>query len=442
MNRGDWEQISNSLAEIVEDELYAPTEDTIRHIPEGYSFAKDVVKQAVRKWIRAEEKSYLVTEKGDEIHIVRPEKTNLYIGPEGSACTVEVQVDYGRAGIDFLDALEIAMENGGTEGICGTVAVARDTISPSALEFWNDLIFGDKYIFRMVAEADFGDICDALTPELTSISDLKPAAASESIETYAELCETIYEIAGQHYVRGMYPDSSGDIGTTFEALLNIDENNIQESDLTFAELKTQRHGSMARQTMFSKAPPKSHRQLWKRELIKTVGYTDDKGRKALRTTITGDKYNSQGLRLEFNHQDERLEVHHRNEGFCFGWPFSTLESVFKSKMDGLVVVKADKKTHHGEQYFWYNQAEYFGEIDSGTFIENIENGTIKVDTRMYIKEDGSIRDRGTSFRVNNMSDLEHLYSTHRSILTQERAAELAGFENTPEKEQKTLPIAE
>lgn len=442
MHRGDWEQISNSLASIVEDELYAPTEETVRHIPRGHPFAKDVVKQAVRKWVRESNKSYLVTEKADEIHIVRPEETNLYIGPEGSACTVEIQSEYGTAGIDFLDALEIAIEQSGTDGICNTIAVARGTVSPSALSFWNDLVHRQKYIFRLVAESDFEDICEALTPELTSISDLKPASASDSIETYAELCETIYDIASQHYVRGMYPDSSGDIGTTFETLLNIDENNIQESDLTFAELKTQRHGSMARQTMFSKAPPSEHRRLWKRDLIQTVGYVDDKGRDALRTTITGDKYNSQGLTLKFNHDDKRLEVHHKKEGFCFGWPFSTLENVFSSKMDGLVVVKAVKKTYNEEQFFWYNQAEYFGEIDTGTFIENIENGTIKVDTRMYIKNDGSIRDRGTSFRVNNMSDLKHLYSVHRDILTKERASELAGLNNETEVEQTTLPLAE
>lgn len=424
MNRGDWEHISDSLSDIVQDELYAPTAEGIRTIPEVYPFAKRVVKQSVREWLRESENSYLLEENGDEIHIVRPNDTNLYIGPEGSACTVEIEFNLGDEGIDFVDAIRIGNSYAGTAGISDVLAVARGTASVSESSFWNQMIFREKYILRQVSDYDFETICDSLTPTLTSISDQKPACASDSIETYAELCDAIYDIASKHYVPGMYPDSSGDIGTTFETLLNIDENNIQESDLQFAELKTQRHGSSARQTLFSKAPPKEHRKLWKHDLVETLGYTDDKGRTALRTTITGETPNSQSLYLECNETQERLEVHHTEYGFCFGWPFSCLERVFESKLNGLVIVKADKQTYDGDQFFWYNTAEYLGEVDSGAFIEQIRNGTIKIDTRMYIQEDGSIRNRGTSFRVNNIRDLEHLYSTHRSILSKDRAKEL------------------
>lgn len=424
MNRGDWEQISNSLSEIVRDELYAPTAEGIRTIPEVYPFAKRVVKQSARKWLRDSENSYLLEENGDEIHIVRPNNTNLYIGPEGSACTVEIEFNLGDAGIDFVDAIRIGNSYAGTAGISNVLAVARDNASVSEVSFWEQTIFREQYILKQVSNYNFEDICTALTPTLTSISDQKPACASESIETYAELCDAIYDIASKHYVSGMYPESSGDIGTTFETLLNIDENNIQESDLQFAELKTQRHGSSARQTLFSKAPPETHRNLWKHDLVEKLGYTDEKGRQALRTTITGENPNSQGLYLECNETEERLEVHHTDYGFCFGWPFSCLERVFESKLNGLVIVKAEKKSYEGDQFFWYNTAEYLGEVDSGAFIEHIRNGTIKIDTRMYIQSDGSIRNRGTSFRVNNIRDLEHLYSTHRSILTQERAKEL------------------
>lgn len=424
MKRGDWEQISQSLSSIVKDELYAPTATGMRTLPDVYPFAKRVVKQSVREWLRSSNNSYLLEESDDEIHIVRPNDTNLYIGPEGSACTVEIEFNLGDDGIDFVDAIRIGNAYAGTAGIGDVLSVARDNSSVSDVGFWSQMIFREKYILRQVSDADFESVCTALTPTLTSISDQKPACASDSIESYAELCDAIYDIASQHYVAGMYPESSGDIGTTFETLLNIDENNIQESDLEFAELKTQRHGSSARQTLFSKAPPENHRRLWKHDLVNELGYTDDKGRKALRTTIKGSSPNSQGLFLEINEQEQRLEVHHENFGYCFGWPFSHLERVFESKLNGLVIVKAEKKTHNGEQYFWYNTADYMGEVDSGAFIENIRNGTIKIDTRLYIKEDGSIRNRGTSFRVNNIEDLEHLYDTHRDILTRDRAKEL------------------
>jgi len=424
MNRGDWEEISNSLSSIVKDELYAPTATGIQTLPDVYPFAKRVVKQSVRDWIRSSDNSYLLEEDGEEIHIIRPNDTNLYIGPEGSACTVEIQFNMDDKGIDFIDAIRVGNAYAGTAGITEILSVARGTNSVSEISFWEQMIYREKYLLRLISSTEFDEFCYALTPTLTSISDQKPACASESIESYADLCDAIYSIASKHYIEGNYPNSSGDIGTTFEKLLDIDENNIQESDLEFAELKTQHHGSTARQTLFSKAPPKKHRTVWGAELIRTIGYEDEKGRKALRTTISGSDPNSQGLFLEYNQMEERLEVHHTDLGFCFGWPFSYLERVFESKLNGLVIVKAEKKKTDDVQEFWYNTAKYLGEISSGSFIKNIQNGTINIDTRMYIKKDGSLRNRGTSFRVNNIKDLNHLYSTQRNILTKEEAKEL------------------
>lgn len=429
MDAADWKKVSQIINQSVYDLLMTPTIEFYQTVKNEQEFSYKCIKNSLRNWKRNNYPSYIISQSGDEIHIHRPKETTLYIGQLKSGCSVEFTNQYTYYGRQFKQALIIE------DIYCQSshryvTAVLHQAIYPSDIPYWKQLSKEQKDAYKCIYNQSIQTIAQSLIPRLTSVSDRVPATQSTSIETYAELCETIYQIASQHYVKGLYPSSSGDIGTTFETLLNIDANNIQESDLEFAELKTQHQSSTAKKTLFSKTPKPSNQVLWNSTLLEKCGYTDSKGRQALKSTVKQTEPNTHRLFLNQNHQSKQLEVKHTQYGYCFGWDFTKLQEILNKKLNGLMLIQANKKTHNSDNFFWYNQADYFSGINLEKFKEMIQNGIISVDIRLHKKPTGQIRDRGTAFRIQSLTNMKQMYQTHREILTTDDANELAKSELT------------
>ena len=209
-----------------------------------------------------------------------------------------------------------------------------------------------------------------------------------------ELVDKLHDLQQRGYVASLRKGNTG-IGYTLESLLGINENNLKLPDLGSIELKSQRNGVSNRVTMFT-----FNRGAWKlkqRQLIETYGYTDTEGRPSLYCTVS-IRPNNQGLFLKVKQSGIRL--YQLDRTLIAAWHGGHLISAFKRKMPALVMVYADIRTNsNGREEFWFNEAYLLTNPNTSNLLELISTGTIIVDIRMHLKENGTVRNHGTGFRI-------------------------------------------
>jgi len=209
-----------------------------------------------------------------------------------------------------------------------------------------------------------------------------------------ELKEKLINIRDMGWIATMRRGNTG-IGYTLETLLNIKENNLKVPDFGDIELKSQRKNVSNRITMFT-----FNRAVWKikqKTLIEKYGYVDSTGRKALYCTVN-TKPNAQGLYLKI--EDEKLRLYHVDGTLIAEWDIRNLVKTFKEKMPALIVVMADTRINsEGKEEFYFNEAYFLKDPDIDNFIHLLKKDIIIVDIRMHIKSNGSVRNHGTAFRI-------------------------------------------
>lgn len=205
---------------------------------------------------------------------------------------------------------------------------------------------------------------------------------------------------------------SGDtgVGKTLEDLLDVAENNIPEPDIQSIELKTIRRDSNSSTTLFTKEPPE--RKYWNRKLINKLGYEDSKGRQALKVRVTDDP-NNQGLYLDV--ESSAITVCHDDETIAT-YPFSTLRESFTKKLPNMLLVYAETDEIDGREHFWYNDAYFLTDFNPSVFASLVKSGVVETDLRMHISHSDRIRNRGTAWRVKDISDLSNAFDTRKKIL--------------------------
>ena len=143
-----------------------------------------------------------------------------------------------------------------------------------------------------------------------------------------------------------------------------------------------------------------NRGAWKlkqRQLIETHGYVDTAGRPSLYCTVS-IRPNNQSLFLKVERSDVRL--YRLDKTIIAEWHGEHLISAFKKKMPALVMVYADTRTNsNGREEFWFNEAYLLTDPETSNLLELIGTGTIIVDIRMHLKENGAVRNHGTGFRI-------------------------------------------
>jgi hypothetical protein len=204
------------------------------------------------------------------------------------------------------------------------------------------------------------------------------------------------------------------IGKTLEDLLGIQENNIPGPDIVDTELKSLRRDSTSMMTLFTKEPPRDKQRLWGGDLVRKLGYTDDKDRPALKVTMQSDKPNSQGFYLRFG--DDAVDVVHDEYGVCGTYPLAVLRNKFEDKFPAMVLVFADTKTTDDREHFNYNQAYHLDGFDGDVFLQLMRESVIKLDFRMHNRDDGSNRNRGTAWRILDERQLDRAFEMRTPLL--------------------------
>ena len=206
------------------------------------------------------------------------------------------------------------------------------------------------------------------------------------------------------------------IGKTLEDLLKIRENNIPGPNGDLTELKAYRKGSPSMLTLFTKAPmpPKINTKL-----LNEFGYKNEKGKKALHTTVNAvsrnNLRNNKGFiinidksRIELDCPSSFIEIPY--------WDEYVLEESFNKKYAKyLLYVKADHRYAGVNEEFHYNEAYLMKGFSFKNFKDLLSKGKILIDIRIGQYSDGRPHDHGTGFRV-LPANLDRCFSTRERVL--------------------------
>ena len=211
----------------------------------------------------------------------------------------------------------------------------------------------------------------------------------------AQLRDKLSEINQMGYVVSLRKGDTG-IGYTLETLLGLEENNLKTPDFGDVELKSQRNGVNNRVTMFT-----FNRGAWKmkqKDLIEKYGYIDTNDRSSLYCTVNS-KPNNQGLYVKV--EQEAVRLYHVDGSLVAEWAGENLINSFMEKMPALVIVYANTRINSEEtEEFWFNEAFYLTQPNEDNLLDLIKQDIVVVDVRMHLKENGSVRNHGTAFRIN------------------------------------------
>lgn len=208
--------------------------------------------------------------------------------------------------------------------------------------------------------------------------------------------------------------SSTGVGLTFEKKMGLPETNISVPDLGGrVEIKTTRRDSDSLITLFC-----FNKGVWhisQKELIERYGYIDDSGRKALKNTVYTGRQISQGLSLMIDDLNNKVSLIDTNGNILATWDVFVMIGKLMSKLSRVLFVIAERRfAATGEEEFFYNEAYILTDPLPRNFMSAFKSGKIGIDLRMHLKEDGSVRNRGTAFRIKEI-DLWDLYSNIRNL---------------------------
>jgi hypothetical protein len=228
-----------------------------------------------------------------------------------------------------------------------------------------------------------------------------------------ELISKLESIKNEGFIASLRKGSTG-IGYTFESLLGLSETNIPIPDIGGrVEIKTTRKGSKSLVTLFT-----FNRGVWKlrqKEVIEKYGYIDNKGRQALKSTIFYNKPNTLGLSLEIDDLKNIVNLFHSSGDLLASWDLYEVVGKFYSKLSRLLLVFADRRKTAEKEEFHYNEAYLLTNPQTRNFLEGFKNSTLGIDLRMHLKENNSVRNRGTGFRMNEI-DMISLYNDRKKLI--------------------------
>lgn len=219
------------------------------------------------------------------------------------------------------------------------------------------------------------------------------------MDTLAEAVSKLEGIKAMGYV-GTHRHGPTGIGKTLEDLLGIQENNIDVSNTTFAELKSARKGSLSMLTLFTKAPqpPEANSKL-----LNNYGYPNAKsnGEKVLHTTTVATRYNTLKGKVGFivRIEPNKVSIISSDNKELGYWDEYTLRQCFDKKLHHVLYVMADYRGRGITEEFWFNEAWLLSGFDFAGFASAVKEGTVLVDIRIGQYPNGKPHDHGTGFRI-------------------------------------------
>jgi len=239
-----------------------------------------------------------------------------------------------------------------------------------------------------------------------------------------DIVKELKEIFKKGFIKSLRSNDTG-IGYTLETLLKIKENNSGEPDFVYneipVELKSQREKATSKITLMTKTP--NWNPLKPKEIMERFGYKDVKGRQALKISLTANKFNAQGFKLEVDRKINRLNILQKDFGVVAYFDIKELMQKLSEKIyKNLILVLADSKKKNGKEYFRYKKAILLKDLSEESFEKLFNEGSIVWEFRMHIKENGSVRDHGPGFRISR-NQINKLYSENKIIFDGSKSSE-------------------
>lgn len=213
------------------------------------------------------------------------------------------------------------------------------------------------------------------------------------------------------------------IGYTFECLLNKQEESFDIPDYKGIEIKTKYIYSRGKIHLFCAAPDGDYLFENKR-LVEKYGYPDKKysNRHAFNGTINAKNYTQIGthflFKLDVNRKEEKIRLLVATKEYQIidkeiSWSFDLIKSRLNRKLQYLAIINAYKRIINKKEYFHYCKIDFYHLKDFDTFINLLEDGTVKISFCIGIDKygikKGKIHDHGTSFEIQEF-DIKKLYN--------------------------------
>lgn len=217
-------------------------------------------------------------------------------------------------------------------------------------------------------------------------------------------------------------DGSTGVGYTLETLLNIEENSLPIADYNGIEIKAMRILSKRTIHLFN-AEPDGDFLFPHERILKKVGYPSKKNNnyKVFLSAVYGNEYTNIGyskkVKLYVNREKQKIDFivtdrFYKNIEIDVSWSFNLIKSKLEQKINKLAIIKTENKFINNKEYFHYKRIEFYKLKDFDTFLESIENGTIKVCFKISVYQkgikEGKIDNHGTDFSIKE-ENIEKLF---------------------------------
>ena len=199
------------------------------------------------------------------------------------------------------------------------------------------------------------------------------------------------------------------VGTTLELALNHPLDSLPSRDFGDTEGKAQRANTSSPMTLFTKTP------IWEpgwsaRRVLENYGYEDTEGHQ---NSLHINLYSSPRHNLRLEAGEHGILLIGDDTGEIIGtWTTERFVEGFENKADNVTHIKADTRMIDGREHFHYTRAYQCSireDLDASNLLEEIDNGNLGLEFRMYIREDhphctdkgkrsGTVRDHGPAIR--------------------------------------------
>ena len=234
--------------------------------------------------------------------------------------------------------------------------------------------------------------------------------------------ETIFKgIKNKGWIKGI-TNTKGNVGLTFENLLDKEAEDFPMPDFKSVEIKTYEVGKQEIIHLFNLTPDGDYLFPIKR-ILNELG-CPDKEKKECRIfyrELSAVSYTNIGLykkaKLIVNYPEQKVEMHvfnNYNKDINIGvsWSFSAIEERLNLKLKNLALVTTFGKYLNGDKYFKYNSINFYQIKDFLTFLLLIKTGYIHITFKIGVfkngRREGQIYDHGTDFSI-SVENIEKLY---------------------------------
>ncbi len=204
---------------------------------------------------------------------------------------------------------------------------------------------------------------------------------------------------GEHEIPQEGFGGTGAPGLYLEHLLGLRTSNVDVPDAGAWEVKYTSGNALL--TLFHKDPYPRGQAI--RYIINRWGWIGRNGNQSFRHTICGESE-------RFHVVDDAGSIWVRRTDYddiSPQWTHDDLITAFARKLNKLILVKGSYS--RAKRIVRYDSAEFLSDARTTQIIRAIVSGLICIDFDAYIRENGSIRNHGTKFRI-KPDDLSRIYS--------------------------------